>query len=134
MNRDGPGRVSVRKGGLGIENLFFKQAKMCVAGRWNWWRARVMIAKAGFFVMCLPTPGGLDGVGWFPCGSVFSAPSGVPTCWLVWVAGWLFSLHRPLTGQVLHKKEVIQPQVPLRLPCYDFIPVTSGTLGPCLLV
>jgi len=23
---------------------------------------------------------------------------------------------------------VIQPQVPLRLPCYDFIPVTSHTL------
>ena len=35
---------------------------------------------------------------------------------------------------VLHRKEVIQPQVPLRLPCYDFIPVTSCTLGPCLLV
>jgi hypothetical protein len=31
----------------------------------------------------------------------------------------------------LHRKEVIQPQVPLRLPCYDFIPVTSHTLGPC---
>ena len=31
------------------------------------------------------------------------------------------------------RKEVIQPQVPLRLPCYDFIPVTSLTLGPCLL-
>jgi len=29
---------------------------------------------------------------------------------------------------------VIQPQVPLRLPCYDFIPVTAHTLGalpPC---
>ena len=35
-------------------------------------------------------------------------------------------------GQIL-RKEVIQPQVPLRLPCYDFIPVTSLTLGPCLL-
>ena len=34
---------------------------------------------------------------------------------------------------VLLRKEVIQPQVPLRLPCYDFIPVTSYTLGPCLL-
>ena len=30
----------------------------------------------------------------------------------------------------LLRKEVIQPQVPLRLPCYDFIPVTSYTLGP----
>ena len=32
--------------------------------------------------------------------------------------------------QLLLRKEVIQPQVPLRLPCYDFIPVTSFTLGP----
>jgi hypothetical protein len=30
---------------------------------------------------------------------------------------------------VLLRKEVIQPQVPLRLPCYDFIPVTAHTLG-----
>ena len=36
---------------------------------------------------------------------------------------------RSLTG-ILLRKEVIQPQVPLRLPCYDFIPVTSYTLGP----
>ena len=35
--------------------------------------------------------------------------------------------------RILLRKEVIQPQVPLRLPCYDFIPVTSYTLGPCLL-
>ena len=34
---------------------------------------------------------------------------------------------------LLLRKEVIQPQVPLRLPCYDFIPVTSLALGPCLL-
>ena len=27
----------------------------------------------------------------------------------------------------LLRKEVIQPQVPLRLPCYDFIPITSHT-------
>ena len=31
--------------------------------------------------------------------------------------------------RILLRKEVIQPQVPLRLPCYDFIPVTSYTLG-----
>ncbi len=34
----------------------------------------------------------------------------------------------------LLRKEVIQPQVPLRLPCYDFTPVTSHTMGgylPC---
>ena len=29
-----------------------------------------------------------------------------------------------------YRKEVIQPQVPLRLPCYDFILVTSLALVP----
>ena len=29
-------------------------------------------------------------------------------------------------------KEVIQPQVPLRLPCYDFAPVTNLTLDSFL--
>src|SRR6266851_9165521 len=33
----------------------------------------------------------------------------------------------------LLRKEVIQPQVPLRLPCYDFTPVTNHSLGDCLL-
>ena len=28
---------------------------------------------------------------------------------------------------------MIQPQVPLRLPCYDFIPITTPALGPSLL-
>ena len=28
---------------------------------------------------------------------------------------------------------MIQPQVPLRLPCYDFIPVTTHSVGGCLL-
>ncbi len=31
------------------------------------------------------------------------------------------------------RKEVIQPQVPLRLPCYDLVPITELTLGACLL-
>jgi hypothetical protein len=31
------------------------------------------------------------------------------------------------------RKEVIQPQLPLRLPCYDFVPVISPTLGRCPL-
>ena len=30
-------------------------------------------------------------------------------------------------------KEVIQPQVPLRLPCYDFTPVADPTVAGCLL-
>jgi len=36
-----------------------------------------------------------------------------------------------LSGLLL-RKEVIQPQVPLRLPCYDFIPVTLHTFGVSL--
>ena len=34
--------------------------------------------------------------------------------------------------QKLPRKEVIQPQLPLRLPCYDFVPVASPTFGGCL--
>jgi hypothetical protein len=30
------------------------------------------------------------------------------------------------------RKEVIQPQLPLQLPCYDFVPVTSPALGSSL--
>ena len=33
---------------------------------------------------------------------------------------------------ILPRKEVIQPQLPLQLPCYDFVPVTSPTLYGCL--
>ena len=32
-------------------------------------------------------------------------------------------------GAGLLRKEVIQPLVPQRLPCYDFIPITTHTLG-----
>ena len=27
---------------------------------------------------------------------------------------------------------MIQPHVPVRLPCYDFTPITDPTLGACL--
>jgi hypothetical protein len=30
------------------------------------------------------------------------------------------------------RKEVIQPQVPLRLPCYDFTPVADLTVDGCI--
>ena len=33
----------------------------------------------------------------------------------------------------LHRKEVIQPQVLLQLPCYDFTPITDHTLDACPL-
>ncbi len=35
---------------------------------------------------------------------------------------------------LLPRKEVIQPQLPLRLPCYDFVPIIDPTLGGCLPV
>ena len=41
----------------------------------------------------------------------------------------LFSgLAKALSVEIL-RKEVIQPLVPQRLPCYDFIPITSHTFG-----
>ena len=33
----------------------------------------------------------------------------------------------------LHRKEVIQPHLPIRLPCYDFTPVTGFTFGGSFL-
>ena len=33
----------------------------------------------------------------------------------------------------LPRKEVIQPHLPVRLPCYDLAPITGLTLGACLL-
>ena len=32
----------------------------------------------------------------------------------------------------LPRKEVIQPHLPVRLPCYDFVPITSPALDGCL--
>ena len=48
---------------------------------------------------------------------------------------------RPSTGPtptgvrapVFPRKEVIQPQLPLRLPCYDFTPIINPTFDGCLL-
>jgi hypothetical protein len=46
------------------------------------------------------------------------------------------SLNEPIDREIwrlILRKEVIQPQVPLRLPCYDFIPVADPTVVACLL-
>ncbi len=46
----------------------------------------------------------------------------------------LVNLEEAIAGSPkLLRKEVIQPQVPLRLPCYDFTPVTSHSLSACVL-
>ena len=44
----------------------------------------------------------------------------------------------PTPGQwpdvlVIPRKEVIQPHLPIRLPCYDLVPLTGFTLGASLL-
>ena len=47
----------------------------------------------------------------------------------------LFHGPRPVAlSAVILRKEVIQPQVPLRLPCYDFTPVAKPTVVACLLL
>ena len=43
-------------------------------------------------------------------------------------AAWL---HRDC--QLLLRKEVIQPHLPVRLPCYDFTPIADPTFGSSLL-
>ena len=37
------------------------------------------------------------------------------------------------TAHVLHRKEVIQPHLPIRLPCYDLTPIIEPTFDCCLL-
>ena len=38
-----------------------------------------------------------------------------------------------LAKDVLLRNEVIQPHLPIRLPCYDFTPIIDPTLDGCLL-
>ena len=40
---------------------------------------------------------------------------------------------KDVTLSVLHRKEVIQPLVLERLPCYDFTPIARPTFDCCLL-
>ena len=42
-------------------------------------------------------------------------------------------IRKVLTLHVLHRKEVIQPHLPIRLPCYDFTPIIGPTLDGWLL-
>jgi hypothetical protein len=39
---------------------------------------------------------------------------------------------RTVHGHVLLRKEVIQPHLPVRLPCYDFVPIASPTFDGSL--
>ena len=38
-------------------------------------------------------------------------------------------LDQVIPQSVLHRKEVIQPHLPIRLPCYDFTPVINPAFG-----
>ena len=51
--------------------------------------------------------------------------------WLVenWVEGKTETGENGSVGSF--RKEVIQPQVLLQLPCYDFTPITDHTVGAC---
>ena len=40
---------------------------------------------------------------------------------------------RNFSVSVLLRKEVIQPHLPIRLPCYDFTPVINPTFGSVLI-
>jgi hypothetical protein len=44
-----------------------------------------------------------------------------------------WSCQKQIQTRLILRKEVIQPQVPLRLPCYDFTPVADLTVAGCLL-
>ena len=46
---------------------------------------------------------------------------------LTWDSGLLSA------NQSLLRKEVIQPHLPIRLPCYDFTPIIKPTFGRALL-
>ena len=47
-----------------------------------------------------------------------------------WNRGFIYDLKSILK---IPRKEVIQPHLPVRLPCYDFTPVTNPALGRCFL-
>ena len=46
---------------------------------------------------------------------------------------YLFAVHIAFVIFLSHRKEVIQPHLPVRLPCYDFTPLTKRTFGMVLL-
>ena len=42
------------------------------------------------------------------------------------------ALDYPKAAKMLLRKEVIQPHLPVRLPCYDFVPIASPTFDDSL--
>ena len=64
-------------------------------------------------------------------------PAGATSSLILHISSFSFFASLRLPAQfprrVLSRKEVIQPHLPVRLPCYDFVPVTSPTFDSCLL-
>ncbi len=46
---------------------------------------------------------------------------------------WFPPIPRERRARGILRKEVIQPQVPLRLPCYDLVPIAEFIFGACFL-
>ena len=46
---------------------------------------------------------------------------------------WKWRINGEPLLRELPRKEVIQPHLPVRLPCYDFVPITNPTFDGCLL-
>ena len=71
-----------------------------------------------------------------PCYLSKRCEDGLAVCPMLETSYGLLSVPRnrraDLTRNIL-RKEVIQPQVPLRLPCYDFTPVAELTVVRCPL-
>ena len=66
-------------------------------------------------------------------GSQFPGPSKLNNALKVFRNSDLGCSIRFFSGSCLHRKEVIQPHLPIRLPCYDFTPVANPTFGSALL-
>ena len=62
------------------------------------------------------------------CGpwSVRDGPEGDASTW-----GWAVGRCETDPRSSIPRKEVIQPHLPVRLPCYDFVPIAGPALGGC---
>ena len=48
------------------------------------------------------------------------------------IRAWVWAQRPRSLRQVLLRKEVIQPHLPVRLPCYDFVPIADPTFDSSL--
>jgi hypothetical protein len=61
------------------------------------------------------------------------APSGTVTHAIAWIELWIAGVLCGRLEATCHtRKEVIQPHLPIRLPCYDFTPVIGHTVASAL--